>query len=77
MEEVKNLSNSDLLNEFILVREHLINLKFELFKCGRDKFTEEMLTIENKNFKNLYEEIMRRMKKWNYQETLRTPLVSM
>ena len=76
MDELKKLSNEDLLAEFVLVRQHLIELKFELFKAGKDKFTEKMMGIETFHLKDLYNEILRRMK-WNYQETLFTRIVSM
>lgn len=63
MDELEKLKNEDLLAEFILVREHLIELKFEVFKSGKDKFSMRMIDIETQNLNNLYNEILRRMKK--------------
>ena len=61
MDELRKLENEELLAEFILVRQHLIELKFEVFKAGKDKFSSKMIEIENNNLKNLYAEILRRM----------------
>ena len=63
MDEVKKLTNEELIAEFILVRQHLIEIRMEMFRSGKDKFSEKMLSIETTNYNNLYKEIMERMKK--------------
>ena len=61
MNEVKELNNNDLLAEYIIVREHVIHIKLEMFQGHRDKFNSRMLEIEEKNLKQLHDEIIRRM----------------
>ena len=60
--ELKALTNSDLLTRFLMSRDSLLRIKMEIFQSGKDKFTNNMLEIETAEFTALRDEIYRRMK---------------
>ena len=64
MEDIKKLSNSELLTKFMISRENLVHYKMMYMQCtyNEQSFYANMITLETQDFNNLKDEIYRRMK---------------
>lgn len=62
MEDLKKLSNEELLTNFLFARDTLVQVRMELFK-QKDKDMQEIFDLTSKEFNDLKNEIYRRMQR--------------
>lgn len=62
MEDLKKLSNEELLTNFLFTRDTLVQVRMELFK-QKDKDMQEIFELTSKEFSDLKNEIYRRMER--------------